>query len=158
LDPRPKSFRPPPGRVAGIDYGTVRIGIAISDANREFTGPYENYTRRTPNLDAERFRRLVNEEKVVLFVVGLPIHCDGEESQKSLEAREFGEWLEAETGVEVRYFDERFTSRYAERVLREANLTRRQRKKRMDQVAAHLMLSAFLESDGRSEGSQRLDG
>lgn len=120
-------------------------------------GPYENYNRRTPKLDAERFRRFVAEERVVLFVVGLPIHCDGEESQKSVEAREFGEWLEAETGIPVRYFDERFTSRHAERLLQEANLTKKQRKKRMDQVAAHIMLSAYLESTGNSEGAAGLD-
>ena len=139
--------------------GRDRIGIALSDARRKFAGPYENYNRRTPKLDAERFRRLVEEEKIVLFVVGLPIHCDGEESQKSVAAREFGEWLTAETGIEVRYFDERFTSRHAERILMEANLTKKQRKKRMDQVAAHIMLSGVSGIDrplGRSGRSGRL--
>ena len=147
----------PPGRVAGVDYGTVRIGIAISDANRKFAGPYENYTRRNDKLDAERFRQLAVQERVALFVVGLPIHCDGGESQKSVEAREFGEWLHKETGVEVRYFDERFTSRHAERILMEANLTKKQRKKRLDKLAAQIMLSAFLESDGQSEEAAGLD-
>jgi putative holliday junction resolvase len=89
------------GRVAGIDYGTVRIGIAISNPERTIASPLENYTRRGPEQDAQRFRRLVEEEGVVLFVVGLPIHLDGGESQKSLEARQFGQWLHEATGVPV---------------------------------------------------------
>jgi putative Holliday junction resolvase len=135
-----------PGRVAGIDYGHVRIGIAISDPDRMLASPLENYTRRGPAQDAQRFRRLAAEEQVVLFVVGLPIHLDGRESAKSQEAREFGAWLGETTGVPVEYFDERFTSREAEELLLAADMTRKRRKRRMDMLAAQIMLSAYLES------------
>ncbi|MBX7167203.1 MAG: Holliday junction resolvase RuvX [Pirellulales bacterium] len=136
----------PPGRVAGIDYGTVRIGIALSDSQRRIASPYENYQRRTPQLDARRFQRLVAEERVRLFVVGLPVHLDGRESQKSHEARQFGAWLHQATGVEVCYFDERFTSAEAEAALQAAELTKKRRKARLDMLAAQIMLAAFLES------------
>jgi len=132
--------------VAGIDYGTVRIGIAISDPDRKIASPLENYTRRTKEQDAQRFRRLVAEEGVVLFVVGLPIHLDGGESQKSFEARQFGQWLGETTGVPVEYFDERFTSVEAEQILLEVDMTRNRRKKRLDKLAAQIMLIAYLES------------
>jgi len=139
------------GRVAGIDYGTVRIGIALSDPGRTIASPHENYTRRGEEADSRRFRRLVAEEQIALFVVGLPVHSDGSESQKSQEARAFGAWLARVTGVEVAYFDERFTSVEAEQHLLDADMTRKGRRRRLDMVAASLMLSAFLESGGRGQ-------
>ena len=83
----------PPMRIAGIDYGTVRIGIALADTEMGIAGPFENYTRRSPALDAEYFTTLAKEERIGRFVVGLPVHLHGGESQKSTEAREFGKWL-----------------------------------------------------------------
>ena len=142
-----------PGRVAGVDFGTVRIGIAISNPERSIASPLENYTRGSPEQDARRFRRLVAEEGVELFVVGLPIHLDGDESPKSQEARQFGQWLTETTGVPVEFFDERFTSVEAEQMLLAADLTRKRRKKRMDMLAAQIMLSAYLES--HEGGEQR---
>ncbi|HLA84055.1 MAG TPA: Holliday junction resolvase RuvX [Thermoguttaceae bacterium] len=140
-----------PGRVAGIDFGTVRIGIALSDPGRTIASPRENYTRRGLEHDARRFRRLVEEEAVALFVVGLPVHSDGSESQKSHEAQQFGEWLARETGVEVVYFDERFTSVEAEQHLLAADMTSKRRKKRLDMVAASIMLAAFLDAGARGQ-------
>jgi len=139
-----------PGRVAGVDYGPVRIGIALSDPDRTIASPLENYTRRGPALDAQRFRRLAAEEQIALFVVGLPIHLDGGESEKSREARRFGAWLAEATGVPVEFFDERFTSVEAEQMLLAADVTRRGRKKRLDMLAAQILLSAWLEA--RSAG------
>ena len=141
----------PAGRVAGIDYGTVRIGIAISNPERTIASPLENYTRRGLNQDAKRFQRLVADEGIVLFVVGLPIHLDGGESQKSGEARQFGGWLAETTGVPVEFFDERFTSHEAEQFLLAADMTRKRRKKRMDMLAAQIMLTAYLEGKGTEE-------
>ena len=150
---------PSPGRVAGIDYGHVRIGIAISDPDRTIASPLENYNSRGREQDAQRFQRLVAEEGVVLFVVGLPIHLDGRESEKSREARQFGQWLGELTGVPVEFFDERFTSHEAEQFLLAAELTKKRRKKRMDMLAAQIMLSAYLESQGRGpHASESLDG
>lgn len=137
---------PSPGRVAGIDYGHVRIGIAISDPDRTIASPLENYNSRGREQDGKRFQRLVADEGVVLFVVGLPIHLDGGESEKSREARRFGQWLGELTGVPVEFFDERFTSHEAEQFLLAAELTKKRRKKRMDMLAAQIMLSAYLES------------
>lgn len=141
-----------PGRIAGIDFGTVRIGIALSDPGRSIASPHENYTRRTAELDAQRFKRLVAEEEVTLFVVGLPLHLDGGESEKSIEARRFGQWLTRVTGVPVEFFDERLTSVEAEQLLLEAQMTRKRRKRRTDMVAAQIMLSAYLESQTTEEG------
>jgi putative holliday junction resolvase len=141
-----------PGRVAGIDYGTVRIGIALSDPMRSIASPMETYTRRSPEKDAERFKRLAKDDEVTQFVVGLPVFLDGRESQKSAEAREFGRWLAEVTGVPVDFFDERFTSVEAENMLQAADMTSKRRKKRIDMLAAQIMLSAYLELGGRQHG------
>ena len=89
-------------------------------------------------------------------MVGLPVHLDGRESQKSAEARAFGDWLNVVTNVPVEFFDERFTTVEAEHLLGAADLTSKQRKSRRDQLAAQIMLTAYLES--RRSGPSSLEG
>jgi putative holliday junction resolvase len=138
-------------RIAGIDYGTIRIGIATADADLGIALLYETYYRRNERLDAEYFRRLASEERIGRFVVGLPVHLSGAESAKSHEARTFGAWLAATTGVPVEFFDERYTSAEAEALLLEAGLTKKRRKARLDQLAAQIMLAAYLESGAKGQ-------
>ena len=145
------------GRIAGIDFGTKRIGIATADLETRIAFPHEVYARQNPAADAEYFRRLVREERLCRFVVGLPIHLNGRESQKSFQARQFGDWLGQATGLGVEFFDERFTSAEAESMLLEAELTKRQRQARIDKLAAQIMLAAYLESGGHSEPPAALD-
>jgi putative pre-16S rRNA nuclease len=133
-------------RLAGIDYGTVRIGVAITDTERRIASPLVNYTRRGPTAEAEFFRQLTKQEQIACFVVGLPVHLDGRESQKSTEARQFGKWLADITGKSVVFFDERFTSSEAEQALAGAELTKKQRKARLDKLAAQILLTAYLEA------------
>jgi putative holliday junction resolvase len=149
---------PETGRIAAIDYGTVRIGIAVTDSRRTIASPLENYTRRDLARDAEHFKQLVREEQIALFVVGLPVHNNGRESQKSIEAEAFGAWLTGHTGVPVVYFDERFTTVEAEQLLAGAKLTKARRKERLDKLAAQILLTAYLESGQRDAPPGRLDG
>ena len=100
----------------------------------------------TENDDATYFRQLARDERIAGFVVGLPIHCDGGESQKSIECRQFARWLAEETGKPVRLFDERFTTADASARIRAGNYTNKKRKKRIDAVAALVLLEAFLEA------------
>ena len=148
----------PGGRIAGIDYGTVRVGIALADASTRIASPLENYTRRTPDLDAEFFRRLIARERIDRLIVGLPVHADGGESAKSVEVRGFGRWLAEVTGLDVVYFDERYTTVEADELLREVGLTAKQRKARLDKLAAQIMLAAYLERAADDESDpQPLD-
>ncbi len=142
---------PAKGRLAGIDFGTVRIGVAVTDSERRLASPYENYTRRGPEGDAAYFRQLVEAEGIVAFVVGLPVHGSGDESQKSVESRQFGQWLNEITGLPVRYYDERYTSVMAEQSLLDAQMSHKKRKKRLDMIAAQIMLAAYLESSRRGK-------
>jgi len=153
--PDPADSFPLSGRIAGIDYGTVRVGVAVTDPEQRFASPLENYAR-DKGADATWFKRLATDERLVGFVVGLPVHTDGNESQKSFEARQFGKWLVELTGLPVRYFDERYTSAQAEALLQEAGFTSKRRKERLDMLAAQLMLTAYLESSRLGEGSGAL--
>ncbi len=133
------------GRIAAIDFGSVRTGVAICDPDRILVSPLAVHQQSTPAKNEQFFLQLAREERVAGFIVGLPIHCDGGESQKSIEARAFARWLRRLTGVPTRLFDERFSTSQAKRRLQAAPLTRKKLKSRIDAVAAQVLLEAFLE-------------
>ncbi len=95
----------------------------MTDPDRTMASPLEIYTRRNPQLDAKYFQQFAKEERIALWVVGLPVHLDGRESRKSQEARRFGQWLTEITSLPVEFFDERFSTAQAEELLMAAELT-----------------------------------
>lgn len=133
-------------RLLGVDYGKVRVGLAISDAECRIASPLATYERRGMEPDERYFRDLVEQEDVGKLVVGLPVHLDGTEGQKAVEARAFGAWLAKTTGLPVIYWDERFSTVQAESALWEAGLTHKRRKARRDRVAAQMVLQAYLDA------------
>ncbi len=133
-------------RLLGVDYGSVRIGLAVSDAERRLASPLVVYQRRSPERDAEYFRALVETEEIGAIVVGLPVHLDGREGPKAAEVRAFGAWLAEATGLPVRFWDERFSTVEAESALWQAGLTHKKRKARRDRVAAQILLQAYLDA------------
>jgi putative Holliday junction resolvase len=135
-----------PTRLLGVDYGSVRVGLAVSDPDRKIAFPLAIYTRRDRERDAAYFRDLVTREEVGGLVVGLPVHTDGREGQKAEEARAFGRRLTEATGLPVVFWDERFTTVEAESALWAAGLTHKQRKERRDKVAAQILLQAYLDA------------
>jgi putative Holliday junction resolvase len=142
----PLSILPREGRLIGLDYGTVRVGVAISTPDQTIASPLEIYQRRSLPKDATYFAELVRENRAVGLVVGLPMHIGGEEGIKAREAREFGAWVAGLTGLPVDFADERYTSAIAEDMLREAGLTKARRKQRIDKLAAQIFLQSFLDS------------
>lgn len=132
-------------RILCIDFGTVRIGLAISDPDRKIAFPLATYERGTQENDAAYFRKIAEDEEIGQWLIGLPIHLDGRESEKSKEARAFGQWLQEITGLPVALADERFTSVQAEAALWSAGLTHKKRKARRDRVAAQMILQAYLD-------------
>ncbi len=147
---------PRTGRLAAVDYGTVRIGIAICDPGQSLASPFDNYSRRNLTLDAAYFQKLVAEERIVGLVVGLPVHTNGNESQKSQEARQFATWLAEVTNLPVQLYDERYTSALAEQHFHGTKMTKKKRKARLDMLAAQVLLASFLESTERGEGAGAL--
>ena len=101
------------GAVLGIDYGSRRIGLAVSDPDRIFAFPAGFLLRQDKARDLASLRRLAEEREVVQIVVGLPIHMNGREGPEARAARAFAEDLRQETGRSVDLLDERWTSREA---------------------------------------------
>jgi putative holliday junction resolvase len=137
---------PTSGRLAGIDYGSVRVGLATCDPSQRWVTPFDTYVRRNERLDAAFFVEFAKREGIVGWVLGLPIHCDGKESQKSAEVRRFAEWLESVSDLPFALFDERFTTAEARHLLRDTPLSPEKKKKQLDRLAALLILNGFIES------------
>src|SRR5262249_22590677 len=128
------------------DFGTKRVGIAVSDDEQRIASPLEIYTRSRPELDAIRLKNVAREYRIVGLVVGLPLHMGGEKGQKARGAPPFGAWATSRTSLPLAFWDERLTSATAEEYLLAAEMTRKQRKTRLDKVAAQIMLQSYLES------------
>ncbi|MFP3882288.1 MAG: Holliday junction resolvase RuvX [Actinomycetota bacterium] len=136
-------------RYLGIDYGTKRVGLAISDGIGLTAAPLEVVPRK--ELESA-LRRISEEYDLEGVIMGLPTALGGHEGESAEGARALAEEISALLGIEVEYVDERFTSRIAESVLLEAGLKRRERKEAADKVAAAIILQAFLDSR-RSAGN-----
>jgi len=149
--PPPLAEFPMSGRIASVDYGTVRIGIAICDPDWILASPLQVHAVTQPDaggyeMDEDYFRQLAREERIAAWVVGLPIHCDGGESDKSVDARKFANWLSHTTHLPTRLFDERFTTVAANQRIRQSKTTRRKTKQRVDAIAAQVLLESFIEA------------
>jgi putative Holliday junction resolvase len=134
------------GRTLGLDFGTRRVGAAVSDPRRQIATPLEVYERGDPARDARHYQSLVREHEVDRIVIGLPLHTSGRAGTSAALARGFGQWLAAATGLAVVYCDERYTTVEADDSLLAAGLKRRRRKGLRDMVAAQIMLQAYLDA------------
>lgn len=143
---------PEKGCLLGIDFGTKRVGLAVSDSRQSIASPIENYTLSDPQANERFFRKVVDEYAVVGVVVGLPVHLlSGDEGEVAVAAREYGQWLHETVERPVCFWDERMTSQLAEQAMMLADLTPKQRKKRLDMVAAQVMLQTFLDAPDRAK-------
>jgi putative Holliday junction resolvase len=133
--------------VLALDLGEVRIGVALSDPLRVTARALTTLVHRDLERDVDAVRGLVREHEVTEVVVGHPLHLGGERGRAARSAERFVERLERELEVPVRLWDERWSTRAAQRTLREMNIGRRRRGAAVDRMAAALILEAFLEFD-----------
>lgn len=132
-------------RIMGLDYGDVRIGVALSDVTHFIASGLETYTRKTNKLDIAHLAQIIAENDVNLVVFGLPLNMDGSEGIRVVKTKSFAEKLKAECNVMVDFFDERLSSVDAEEILLNAGLRRDKRKDVIDKVAATLILQGYLD-------------
>lgn len=135
-------------RAVGIDLGSKRIGVAISDSDGRVATPYEVVLRSGDrDRDHRHIAGIVSEVEAEIVVVGLPLSLDGSEGRAAQGARHEAGLLEEAVEVPVVLHDERLTTVTAERMLMEQNLRAPERRKVVDKVAAAVLLQAWL--DGR---------
>jgi len=136
------------GRVLALDLGERRIGLAVSDPERSLAFPAGHLERLGGKRDFEALDALVQEREISHIVVGLPLHLDGGHGDAARSAREFAAALARITSVSVDLLDERWTTREAQRSLRESSRKRRRVKGEVDAVAATLLLQSWLARAG----------
>jgi len=138
--------RPPGVRALGLDLGSRRIGVAVSDLSGTVASPLTTVHRsRSRRHDHDAIARLVREEEAELVVVGLPLSLDGTHGPAARAAVIEADQLASVVRVPVEMYDERFTTVTAERGLSEAGLDAARRRQVVDKVAAAVMLQAWLD-------------
>jgi putative Holliday junction resolvase len=136
-------------RIMALDYGTVRIGMAMSDELLLTAQGYESLIRKEPKSDLEHILRFASHNNVGEIIVGLPLNMDGTRSRKTKEVIAFVDELTKASGIPVKTWDERLTSMQAERVLLAADASRAKRKEVTDKLAAQIILQSYLDSRKR---------
>jgi putative Holliday junction resolvase len=138
------------GRILGLDIGSKRIGVAVSDEECMLASP-TTMVERGRN-DRAAFRKLIERWRPVLLVSGLPTGLSGREGPQAAETRTYAEALARDLKLPLEYYDERLSTAIAERALLEAGMSRERRKERIDSMAAAIMLQGYLDHQRMRRG------
>ena len=134
------------GRILALDVGERRIGVALSDLSRTLATPYITIHATPVPIFFKKLSQIITQEDVCQIVVGLPISLNGQEGPQAQRIRAFIETLTTQVTLPIATCDERYTSAEAERIMIEAGLRPEQRKARIDEVAASIILQDYLTS------------
>jgi putative Holliday junction resolvase len=141
-------------RILALDLGEKRIGVALSDALGLTAQGLTVLSRQNLKLDLEQVIGLAKKHEVQEIVIGLPRHMDGRLGDGAEEVFFWAKELEERLGLPVHHVDERLTTLQAERVLLEADVSRRKRRQVIDKMAAGLILQGFLDSRNQAAQSE----
>jgi putative holliday junction resolvase len=152
MEPSAPAVSPQEVRILALDVGEKRIGLAVSDPLGITAQGLEVLTRRDPQTDLARLVEVARKWGVQEIVLGLPRHMDGRPGKAVPVILELARQLVEALGVKVATWDERLTSVEAERVLIQADLSRRRRRQVVDQLAAVLILQGYLDHRRQQQG------
>lgn len=136
-----------PSRILALDYGTKRIGVALSDELGWTAQPLETFERRTLERDIAHIQDLVRTHEVGQVLLGLPLRLNGKEGPAVQAVHEFVARLGEALPVPIVTWDERMTTKAAEELLIAADVSRKKRKGVVDRVAAAILLQSYLEAE-----------
>jgi putative Holliday junction resolvase len=136
-------------RLLGLDYGSTRIGVAVSDPLGVTAQPLAAIRREGDRKDIEKIAALARELGVGTVVIGLPLLLDGTEGTQAAKARAFGEKVGARLALPVKTVDERLTTVQAERHLIQSGIRREKRKDLRDSLSAALILQCAMDATPR---------
>jgi putative Holliday junction resolvase len=139
-------------RAAAVDFGSVRVGLAVADELGLLAHPRPHLAGGDPRRLLEALSALARDEGIELFVVGLPRSLDGREGTSARRVRRFAERLTAATGIPVELVDERLSTVEAQGRLRAQGLNQKAQRSRIDSAAAAILLQSWL--DGRRGPSE----
>ena len=144
--PRANRNQQIPMRILGLDHGTKRVGVAVSDELKIIATPLEHLA---PDPFADflaRFLEILRAQKVELILIGMPRNMDGSYGPAALKVQDFVARLKAEVNVPIKTWDERLTSKQANRCLIQGGVRREHRKEKVDKTAAAILLQSYLDS------------
>jgi putative Holliday junction resolvase len=133
------------GAIAGLDLGTVTIGVAVTDSFRRVATPLETIKRTKFGKDAAALFDILNKREITGIILGLPLNMDGSEGPRCQSTRAFARNLVPLTDLPISYWDERLSTVAAERALLEADTSRKRRSEVIDHVAASYILQGALD-------------
>jgi putative Holliday junction resolvase len=136
------------GRVLGIDYGTKRLGFALSDETAMLAMPLRVTTVRSLAEAIAVVCRTAIEKEVVKIVVGFPMNMDNTKGPMAEEVERFVKELAGKCGLPVEVWDERMSTGLVERMLLQADVSRSRRKEVRDKLAAQVILQGYLDATG----------
>ena len=139
---------PPIGAVAGLDLGTVTIGVAMSDLMRGVATPVLTIKRKKFGVDAQALLKLLEARQAHGIVLGLPRNMDGSEGPRAQATRAFARNLERLTPLPITFWDERLSTVAATRAMIAADMSRKRRAELVDHVAAGFILQGMLDRLG----------
>jgi putative Holliday junction resolvase len=132
-------------RILALDHGTKRIGVAVSDETKTIAQPLE-YIPAEPFADfLERLKQLLIEKEVDVILIGMPRNMDGSYGPAAQKVEAFVAVLKSAVTVPIKLWDERLTSTMANRALLQGNVRRKQRKEKVDKMAAAILLQSYLD-------------
>lgn len=141
-----------PGRVMALDVGERRIGIALSDPTRTLAAPLTTIRAEPRAAALKRIATLIREHEVTALVIGLPLTMSGNVGPQATLVQQFADELRQMIEIPLYFIDERLTTAAAERMMLELNLKPEQRKARIDEVAASIILQDFLDVSRQTLG------
>lgn len=133
-------------RILALDYGTKRVGVAVSDELKIIAQPLEYILAEPSDLLLARLKTLLREQDVELMLVGMPRNMDGSYGPSAEMVHAFVGRLKEHFECPIRTWDERLTSTQANRLLVQGNVRRKERKQKVDQTAAAILLQSYLDS------------
>ena len=136
-------------RLMGLDVGSKKVGVALSDPTGLIASPLEIIEREREDKLRKTFSRieeLIEEYKVTKIVLGLPLNMDSSEGERVRKTQEFKEALERRTGLEIVFWDERLSTVEAHDIMTEAGVKGIDRKKFVDKIAASIILQGYMDS------------
>ena len=133
------------GRILAIDFGSKRVGLALSDISQFLASPLETVENKGYHFLVQEIVRIVYRENVKGILVGEPLHMDGSVSDMSKRARRLANKLKAAVPVPVLMWDERLTSQSAKDILIQTGKSPSRQRHRIDQIAAAALLQSFLD-------------
>ncbi len=131
-------------RILGIDWGEKRIGLSISDPYGILVTPLPYIENKGKNVSIRRIKEIVIENNVEKIVIGIPKDINGKIGEKGQIYKDIGDEIKRKTGVDVDFFDERYTTRLAERILRDQPKKKTKRKELKDSLSASIILEGYL--------------